>query len=170
MNGTIRSTLVLAALVATVSCGSSGSLPSNTLAVVTPLTLTPPPIYSLLGFRVDLRLTSTQIAALDSIAQRVEEENRALIDELQRTSEPRRRQTGALVVTRDGEPLLAAIRSNQREAGDAVGAILDEQQRTTVCRLFERPDRRGQEGRRTSVDSDSVQSGLQQPVGWAWCS
>lgn len=167
---------VLSVLTVMTACASAGALPPNAV-VVTPLTLEPPPIYSLLGYRSDLHLTSEQVAALDSIALAVRDENRELVAELRQASSERRNQSGALVVTEQGRPVLQAIRDNQLAAVDAVSQLLDESQRAEVCRLSTREnerDRRGATERRAPrrpepSDSLDERGALQRPVGWSWC-
>jgi hypothetical protein len=60
--------------------------------MVSPLTLEPPPIYALLGYRTDLELTSEQVAALDSVAEEARDESAPLLRELEeRTDNGRQR-------------------------------------------------------------------------------
>ncbi len=176
MDRTIRGAGLVTVLLALTACAATGSLPPNAV-VVTPLTLEPPPIYSLLGYRSELKLTSDQVAALDSIGQAVRDENRELVAELRQTSDGRRSQAGALVVTEQGRPVLEAIRENQLAAVDAVSHVLDESQRAEVCRLSTRESERARRDapeRRSPrqpepPDSLDERGALQRPVGWNWC-
>ncbi len=174
MDRTIRGAGLVTVLFALTACAATGSLPPNAV-VVTPLTLEPPPIYSLLGYRSELNLTSEQVAALDSIAQAVRDENRELVAELRQTSGERRGQSGAMVVSEEGRPVLESIRENQLAAVDAVSRLLDESQRAEVCRLSTRENqRRGaaqgrQPRQQEQLDPVDERSALQRPVGWNWC-
>jgi hypothetical protein len=75
----------------------------------------------------------------------------------------------------EDEPLLEEIRSAQRRASESVAEILNDEQKETVCRLFEsRPPGSAQEARRQAreVPADSMRLG---PGGgrastWSWCS
>jgi hypothetical protein len=160
-------------LVGATACASGGRLPSDTVAVVTPLALGPPPIYALVGYREELKLTSEQITALDAIAQEVEEQNLPLIEELRTKSSERSRSAGQLVVGPDGAELLNQIKANQQEAAEAVEAVLVEEQRTEVCKLYERPGDERPASRqappRASRDSTSANL-VMRPITWPWCS
>lgn len=174
MKGRIRSLIVSAPmLAAVVACGSSG-LPESTVAVVTPVALASPPIYSLLGYRSDLQLSSEQIAALDSIAQDVQKTNGDLAEELSRMSDRPRTPTGAFVVMPEGEPILDQLRHNQKAAGEAVGELLSEDQRNRVCELFDRDGRArrssgGNSATRQSAQRRDVDNRVLGPAGWPWC-
>jgi hypothetical protein len=140
---------------------------------VTPLTLEPPPIYALLGFRRDLELSSEQVAALDSIAQAAQEEIRPLVRELQDHGRERPRQPGTIDVGTAGQPVLEEIREKQRRTVEAVAEVLSEQQRETVCRLFDRSrtgSRAQPRGSAGAAHDDAQSRGMPVPVGWHWCS
>jgi hypothetical protein len=169
-----RPALLLAAIAPfAAACATGGGLPNDATAVVTPLTLEPPPIYALLGYRRELELTSEQVAALDAVAQEVQDENRPLVRELHERTRERSRQPGLMIVTAEGEPVLDEIRANQRRAGEAVAGILDEDQRSTVCELFARnrpgaaASNRGQT--RAVADAAPRDPRMMQPAGWYWC-
>jgi hypothetical protein len=174
MNGAIGKLTLAVAAFAMTACAASTGLPPDAV-VVTPLTLEPPPIYSLLGYRADLELTSEQIAALDSIGQAVRDENRELIEELRRSSAERRNMGGALVVSEEGRPVLEAIRENQREAVNAVSRLLDETQRDRVCELSNRdnarnrPEASARQARSRRGAPNLEGDALQRPIGWNWC-
>lgn len=165
MSRRIRKAVCVLAILPLAACGTA-RIPSDAVAVVTPLSLGPPPIYSLLGYRQELDLTSEQVAALDSIAQAVQAENRELVEELRKASEGNR--SGLMVVRPNGEPILQEIQANHRQAGEAIEKLLDEEQKASVCELFERPDqgRRGEGGRRRQAQPDPR---YLQPAGWPWC-
>lgn len=153
------------------ACATGGGLPNDATSVVTPLTLEPPPIYALLGYRRELELTSEQVAALDAIAQEVQDDNRPLVRELQEATRERSRQPGLMIVTSDGEPILEEIRANQRKAGEAVAEVLDETQRAAVCELFDRTRngaRRSSGAARTANVTRDPR--VMQPAGWYWCT
>jgi hypothetical protein len=155
------------------ACGSPRSAPPAG-SMITPLSLGPPPIYALLGYRQELALTSEQVAALDSIAQSAQEQNRPLISQLQAASRERARQPGFFEVTPEAQPILDEIRANQRGAADAVAELLTEDQRGTVCRVFDptrrSPNARARQPART-VANDTVQARMMGgPTGWHWCN
>ena len=62
---------VSALVLAIAACSSGPRGPGDSDGAFSPLTLEPPPVYALLGYRADLDLTSQQVAALDSIAEAV---------------------------------------------------------------------------------------------------
>jgi hypothetical protein len=167
----IGSLLIALGAVTLVACGSPRG--GSQVAMVTPLTVGPPPIYALLGYRNELSLTSDQVTALDSIAQTAQEENRTLVEELQATSRERARQPGFFELTAEGEAVLERIRANQRRAVDGVADLLSEEQQATVCRLFQ-PGRRNPSARqppaaRAAADTAQARRGPQGPPGWHWC-
>ncbi|MDR0786260.1 MAG: hypothetical protein LBG44_00090 [Gemmatimonadota bacterium] len=170
---------------AVVACGSAGGFPANSVAVATPLSLEGPSIYSLLGFRNDLKLTSEQVVSLDSIAIAIREENRDLIAELREVDGKGNSIGQPIVVTEEGRPILEAIRENHRGAVAAVRELLDETQRNQVCDIVARPGQaRGRSGRPAGPenrapdggaprgearDSLDERSRLSRPVSWDWC-
>lgn len=170
------------ALAVVTACGTmGGGLPDNAVAVASPLSLEGPPIYSLLGFRSDLNLTSEQITALDSIALAVRDENRELIAELRAVDGGRDAVGGTFVVTEHGRPIFETIRANHMNAVGAVRELLDETQREEVCEIVARPgQQRAQSGRGprqqsdqgtrpASADSVDERTRLSRPVTWDWC-
>ena len=177
MSGTRRSMLLLiAGAIGLSACGGSAGLPRDAVALVTPLSLGPPPIYALIGYRQELELTSEQIAALDEIAQRLEEENEPLIEELQKNTR-QSRSRGQLVVRTEGEELLKQIRENQRKAVEEVEALLTEEQKAEVCRLYgerrgggDRAADRERASRRVANRDTAAENRVVRPIGWQWCS
>jgi hypothetical protein len=179
-----RCIVALTALLA--GCGPSATTGGAPLTLVTPLTLEPPPIYGLLGYRSELNLTSDQVVALDSIAQRVRVETAPLVDQLRERSIQRpQRQPGVFQVGDEGRPVLEAIRATHRQALTDVEALLTSEQQATVCRLFdddrtrrgERPGARREENRRQqqavrrAVGADSLALGWGgRGRGWPWCA
>jgi hypothetical protein len=145
--------------------------------------LEPPPIYSLLGFREDLELTSEQITALDSIAQAVERRNAPVIAELRRVGESRsRRSRGAIVVNEQTRPLLEQVRDSNREAVRAVEELFTPEQEREVCRLFdlerrgsrregEREERRdARRGPLPRMGAEADTTLFRQGPVWSWCA
>lgn len=187
MTGKNRPRLVAAILmpITFAACAATGGgFPNDAVAVATPLLLEGPPIYSLLGFRGELNLTSEQITALDSIALATRDENRELIAELRAVDGDRNRNGGTIVVSEHGRPFLEAIRENHGKAVAAVSALLDDRQRAEVCEISARPDqqrsRGGQQGpgaprpserepAPTPPDSLDERTRLSRPVSWDWC-
>jgi hypothetical protein len=152
-------------------CGGQAAQGTQPANIVTPLTLSPPPIYALLGFRRELDLTSHQVAALDSIAQTVEDENRPLVRDLQAQSRDRARQAGVFEINPVTEPILEEIRANQRRAGEGVAALLNEEQQQTVCRLFDRSSQRpGGRPQQAAPARQTAGPAATRPVGWHWCA
>jgi len=147
--------------------------------MITPLMLEPPPVYSLLGFREKLQLTSAQIVSLDSIATGIHDKNGPLIDQLREKAVPTRNQIG-LVIPEEMAPTLESVRTNNREAAKAVGQVLTPAQQTSICEILEeqRQEREGRRGnrnaqsRRTSrlgTEADSILAGARRSV-WPWCT
>ncbi|HEX2188908.1 MAG TPA: hypothetical protein VHG51_08430 [Longimicrobiaceae bacterium] len=137
-----------------------------------------PPVYALIGERSELKLTSGQVTALDSIGVALHGQNSPKLMEL-RDMQPSGgfRRTSADDVAR-ARPLVDSIRENNRRAQEAVRAVLTEQQRTEVCRLYA-PDRaeqrrremqqrqqRQQPRRRELADTTVV--AFRGP--WLWCN
>jgi hypothetical protein len=166
--------LVLLAVVPIVgACAANPGSATDPVPLVTPLSLEPPPIYALLGYRRELELTSEQVTSLDRIAQGIQEENRPLVRELQGAARERSRQPGVLIVdSPEAERILEEIRANQRKAGDAVAELLDEDQRATVCRLWTRDEAvrgRGAERAQRDATTDGSGRGPLARAGWPWC-
>jgi hypothetical protein len=156
------------------ACGPTVQpIPGNALSV---LALGPPPIYSLLGFRQDLNLSSEQIEALDSIAQAVELENDSAIAALREIAAAQsRRNQGLIPVNEMTIPLLEEVQGNNRAAARAVGGLLDEEQEAEVCELFEPDADDERDGRtrraRASPASLPADSATWRPLtGWPWCT
>lgn len=161
------------------ACASAPDPDAEALEFITPLTLEPPPIYSLLGYRDQLRLESQQVSALDSIAQSNRDVNAPLIDSLRAVGrEQGGRYSGMMAIDSATQPLLERIRENNRQAVARVGEVLTPEQQATACRLFnEAPDRRRQAqqdaGRRPprrgrGTAEDSISGGVGARV-WTWC-
>jgi hypothetical protein len=149
------------------ACSLNPRVPMDPNTTITPLSVSAPPIYALLGFRRELDLTSDQIAALDELAQKVQAENADLLKGLQANSRERQRQPGYYDLLPQGIALLEEVRENYREAAEAVLAVLDDEQERTVCRLF-RPDRVGRfaSGGGAAAEVDP----LRNPAAWEWCA
>lgn len=135
-----------------------------------------PPVYSLLGYRDRLDLTSAQVAALDSVARAVQEQNRPLVEELREQTQRARPQSRRPVVTEEMQPLLERISENNRAAMAAVQEVLTPEQEATACRLAAgpsdrpQPERRARGGaRRGTAPADSLRGTLGGRV-WSWCS
>jgi hypothetical protein len=137
-----------------------------------------PPIYSLLGQREALALSSDQIAALDSIGMWLESANRPLIDEVfdrgvRRDPDPILREGDPPRLSREGRPMLVDLAENNEAAEAGVGAVLTADQRGSVCALF----RRLREDPRREIPHSTarlrVAPGFGAPDGgnyrWSWC-
>ncbi|CAN5843154.1 hypothetical protein BH23GEM8_BH23GEM8_14640 [soil metagenome] len=156
--------------------------PASAPRAVTPIALEPPPVYSLIGFRQEIGLSSQQVSALDSVAEGVRSENAPLVQQLRDRNTARAEQRGFIVVDSAGQPILEQLRENNRSAVAAVGEILNPQQRTTACRLFDqsRRDRMTRQGRqaqearareaRTRARVDQIDTGTAAGGPWTWCT
>jgi hypothetical protein len=156
--------------------------PASAPRAVAPIALEPPPIYSLLGFRQEIGLSSEQVSALDSIAEGVRRENAPLVQQLRERNTARAEQRGFIMVDSVAQPVLEQLRENNRTAVGAVGEILNPQQRTAACRLFDqsrrdrmtRQSRQAQEARareaRTRARVDRIETGTAGGGPWTWCT
>jgi len=141
---------------------------------VTPLSVEPPPIYALMGFRAELGLSSEQVAGLDEIAIEVQDLNRPHLDDLQQNVRRASREPGVFRVTPETEPVVEEIRTNNLRASEAVAGLLTEAQRAEVCDLFQR----GQLARRRgSANAEPVRADSVAPAAartrstiWHWCA
>lgn len=176
--------LIVAAVLALSACGPA-SHGSGRPAVVSPLVLDPPPIYSLLGFRDRLSLTPAQVEALDSLAMAVTRQNAPAVDSLRAIADARPGRTrGTIFLDERSRPLLERVRSRNQEAAAAVQDLLEPAQREEVCALADRRredrlrSRRGREqqrererererfGRRAAPADTALVRPLR---GWPWC-
>jgi hypothetical protein len=151
----------------------------NMPTMVTPLMLEPPPIYSILGFRDKIQLTSAQITSLDSIATWVHDENVPLIQELREGATPTRNQVG-MVIPDSLRPKLDAVRTNNRTAASGVGKVLTTTQQQSACQIFEEQaqERDSDRGRgngsprprtsRLGSEADSILASARRSV-WPFC-
>jgi hypothetical protein len=156
--------------------------PASAPRAVTPIALEPPPVYSLLGFRQEMGLSSQQVTALDSVAEGVRRENAPLVQHLRDQNTARAEQRGFIVVDSASQPVLEQLRENNQSAVAAVGEILNPQQRTVACRLFDesrrdrmtRQSRQAQEARareaRARARMDRIDTGLATGGPWTWCT
>lgn len=158
--------------------GGAGGESAASYTLVPPLALEPPPVYSLLGYRDRINLTSEQITRLDSIAIALREENAPLVAELRENARLQSRSGGGLQVQAAQRPLLDQIRENSTEAIEAVGELLTEDQEEEICKIYEdervdrtdrqrRSERRSRRRRARGMPADSlVFRGFR---GWPWC-
>lgn len=156
------------------ACGpAQTSFPAGS---VNPLALEPPPVYSLLGYRDRLELTSEQVESLDSIAQAVKRSTDPIIDSLRAVADARGgRARGIIPITDETRPLLEEVRERNFGAARAVQEVLTDEQEDGVCRIV---DRRWQEETRRSRETDrripeiaQRDSALFMPLrGWPWCA
>lgn len=176
--------LITSALLGLAACGPAMD-PADPSAMVPPLALEPPPIYSLLGYRTELKLTSAQVSALDSIASVVEDSTREPVALLRRRASENSRTRGMILLTDDVRPVLEQVRERHRLASLAVQEVLDETQEAAVCGLYEpsRGDaarlraRREGRGRTREQDRDRRMMGgfgadsvnYLPRSAWVWC-
>lgn len=154
------------------ACGSGAG--AYSAGSVSPLSLQPPPIYSLFGYREALELTSAQVESLDSIARAVKERNDPVVDSLRAIAESRSgRSRGIIPVDDVTRPMLERVGAHNREAADEVQEVLTDAQEREVCELVDRRVRErdrddGDRRRQEVARRDSV---LFRPLlgAWPWC-
>jgi hypothetical protein len=150
----------------------------NMPTMITPLMLEPPPIYSILGFRDKIQLTSEQITSLDSIATQVHDQNVPLIRELREKASPTRNQIG-MVIPDELRPALDSVRANNRAAATAVGKVLTPPQQQSACQIFEEQAQERENDRnrgngprprtsRLGSEADSILASARRSV-WPFC-
>lgn len=172
-NGETMRKIAFVSLLIVAACGpAQTTFPAGS---VNPLALEPPPIYSLLGFRERLSLSSEQVVALDSLAQDVKRRNDPLVDSLRTVANSRSgRARGIIPISEETRPVLERVRDQNRAAATAVQDLLSDEQQTQVCELFEetRRDRLRSRGgrdrpvRRTAPADTALFFSLR---GWPWC-
>ncbi len=142
-----------------------------------------PPVYSLIGDRERLKLTSAQVTSLDSIGVALQAQNSPLIDqvrELQESGGGFRRRVSQQQVEQS-RPLTDQIRENNRRAQEGVRALLTAEQQREACAV--RPDQREADerrrrseqaqrsnARRTGFGMDSMMTTSSRRGVWTWCS
>ncbi|HET7273983.1 MAG TPA: hypothetical protein VFI91_02320 [Longimicrobiaceae bacterium] len=157
-------TLVMMALAISAGCSAPSAAPPDVEPVGTVLQVRPPPVYALLGERQELRLTSEQVAALDSIGSWLNAANAPLFLEL--NGEPG---DPSVVDRATMVSLVEQIHENNTAAGEAVRDLLDDTQEGKVCEMFAiDPDdaEEFRERRRRSARTDSI---IQSLTVWPWC-
>jgi hypothetical protein len=136
----MRRTLLLCVLLLGAACAPA--IPSR--SAPPPASIEPthdlPPVAALLGHRARLELTSTQVVALDSIAEALHARNDAVRHRLRAVIGTRAGGGSGRPPANDEEwlrarPHLRDISENNREAMDAVAALLDERQRQAACEI-----------------------------------
>lgn len=150
MNKQIFSVLALALTAACSRGNRSGPAP----AMVGPLPPTePPPVLSLIGYRTELGLNSTQVTVIDSIGDQLGRDNAPLTAQLrERRGTPRNSRDALDEYMRpssEARTLAEQIRSNNRRAEDGLRDVLTADQRTRVCELMRRTARE-----RRQLDAD----------------
>ncbi|HEV2735766.1 MAG TPA: hypothetical protein VGV85_13050, partial [Longimicrobiaceae bacterium] len=163
-------------ILALAACSSSAPPPAAT-APQQPWVPTPP-VYALIGERQDLNLTSAQVTTLDSIGVALAASNQPALTRIQ-AMQPSGgfRRTSAADVERT-RPLIDSIRDNNRRAQERVQALLTEQQRADVCKMYA-PDRAEQRRRESAqrearqlprgrFEADTMIASLFSGP-WSWC-
>jgi len=176
--------LAFALLLVLVGCGGVQD-PASAPRAIAPIALEPPPVYSLLGYRQEIGLTSQQVTTLDSIAEGVRRENAPLVQQLRERNPASAQQRGFILIDTVAQPVLEQVRQNNREAAAAVGAVLTPQQRLAACRMFEqqqreRTTRRGAQAQDARArQAQQGRGGIRVEPGdtamvrggvWGWCS
>jgi hypothetical protein len=187
LTGPTRAALACAAVFLLAGCGGPAATPANVTpeAGVDPAALVAPPVYSLLGFRDRLSLTSEQVARLDSIGGWLDVANRRAQAELRTASsdrdrgQPRGGMFGRQAPQRTPEELavLDSLATNNRSAVESVRETLTEEQRERVCELVrpatEEGGRRQGGGRQQQSGGRDGQPGTMMMMGgryiWPWC-
>lgn len=177
----MRKSLALLTLVLLGACGPAPQPAGEPPLLLTPLTLEPPPISSLFGYRERLSLTSQQITALDSVASWVREADRPVVAQLEEAGyDPLAGPRGGRFSADDStRALVDRIQQNHRRASEQVQEILTTEQEQEVCRLnqSERERRAISEGRRgpdrrRGMGRDTMAFGSFRGGGrgWSWCA
>ncbi|HEU0052998.1 MAG TPA: Spy/CpxP family protein refolding chaperone [Longimicrobium sp.] len=125
-----------AALLALAACGGTQPEPQpRTMAAYRGAQM--PSVYALLGRRDELKLTSAQVTALDSIAQALSDSNRVLTGQMRGVTNSRgggpMRRPRSTAQEDSVLPLLERVGENNRRAMDAIGQVLTPAQRDTLC-------------------------------------
>ncbi len=123
-----------------------------------------PPVYALLGEREELRLTSEQVATIDSIGRWLHEANAPHL--LTLNGAP-----GERTVAEEDTllALLEEIHENNSSAGAAIEDLLNDTQEAQVCEMFAEDleeERETREMRRREAHTDSIIGAL---TVWPWC-
>lgn len=161
-------------LMALAACGPGRS--GYGAGSVNPLALEPPPIYSLFGYRAELELTSSQVEALDSIAQAVKLRNDPITDSLRAIADARGgRARGIIPISEETRPMLERVRDNNRAAALDVQEVLSDEQEEEVCRIVDQT-RRGRDRTRGDRERDPGEVERADSAlfmvsvsGWPWC-
>jgi hypothetical protein len=131
-----RIPFAFAAVLALAACGGPQRDPQpRTMAAYRGAQM--PSVYALLGRREQLKLTSQQVTAIDSIAEALSDTNRVLTTQLRQVSGSR--PGGPVRRPRSEEqedrfvPVLERIGENNRRAQEAIGRVLTAEQRDTLC-------------------------------------
>ncbi len=142
-------------ILALAACSSSAPPPAATTTPQQPWVPTPP-VYALIGERQELNLTSAQVTTLDSIGVALAASNQPALTQIQEMQPSGGfRRTSAADVER-ARPLIDSIRENNRRAQEGVRALLTEQQRADVCKMYA-PDR-AEQRRRESAQRQARQA------------
>ncbi|CAN5794683.1 hypothetical protein BH23GEM6_BH23GEM6_01990 [soil metagenome] len=167
-----------------VGCGGVQD-PASAPRAIAPVVLEPPPVYSLLGYRQEIGLTSEQVTALDSIAEGVRRENAPLVQRLRERNPASAQQRGFILIDTVARPVLEQVRQNNREAAAAVGEVLTTEQRASACRMFEQQQRermtrrgsqaedaraRQQQQGRGAIRVEPSDTAVVRGAVWGWCS
>lgn len=172
-NGETMRKIAFVSFLIVAACGPTQT--TYPAGAVNPLALEPPPIYSLLGYRERLELTSGQVEALDSIAQDVKRRNDPLVDSLRVVAAARSgRARGIIPITDETRPVLERVRDQNRAAVISVQDVLSQEQQTQVCQLFEQTrqdrERSSRERDRPRQQIAPADTALFLPIrGWSWC-
>lgn len=126
-----------------------------------------PPVYALLGEREELRLTSEQVAAVDSIGRWLYAANAPHLQVLNGAPGERTVAEEDTLIA-----LLEAIHVNNTAAGAAIQELLNDTQEAQVCEMFaesreDEEERDTREMRRREAFADSIMGAL---TVWPWCS
>jgi hypothetical protein len=186
LTGPTRAALTCAALFLLAGCGGPAAPPPASVAPeagIDPAALVAPPVYSLLGFRDRLSLTSDQVARLDSIGGWLDVANRRTQAELRTASADRGQARGGMfgrqAPQRSPEELalLDSLATNNRAAVESVRETLTEEQRERVCELVRPATEEGMRGggrRQQQGGGRDAQPGTMMMMGgryiWPWCA
>ncbi len=156
-------------------CAGQAAIPHAGPMAVVPAPIEGPPVYSLLGEREELALSSAQVTQLDSIAEGVRAANRNVVLAARAGDGELRVESWEVqqLVARNAG-LAARIRANNRAAAEAVRSVLGEEQQRRVCRMVEENRReRGEPlggfSASASFRPGTVEVAPEDRVAWTWC-
>lgn len=177
----MKSLAALLVLLPLFACASSSGAREERV-LVSPRMLEAPSVHSLFGYRERLKLSSEQVATLDSLFMVTRERDRALLDSLRAHSQSlSRSETPLLSIGEQGQPFLEEIRRGHEALEEQVERILSPEQREEACRINRdgREERRGRAGKEGTHAPGAARASEKEKIGerlpqaegqrWRWC-